>query len=194
MAGINWDVVFYIDLNTLQPAQSGVPVPTYGNYGGAGYSEGVFGPPVAPYVPPVDALDNLFLTHDVASYAATTPGQQAEADLALLQGIVALNPAQLDPEASLYGGFAALAMIEQLAANNALDLLSPQKLACASQEAVSDIENGLARLDAAELNAARNWLGQAAAVTSLTTGDALGTSGLELHLPGFHVPHGDWSL
>ena len=30
MANINWDKPFYVNLATLQPAASGVPIPTYG--------------------------------------------------------------------------------------------------------------------------------------------------------------------
>jgi len=74
---INWDVAFHFDPLALRPAPFGAAVPTYGNYGGPGYTEGAFGPLVAPYEPPVDALDALFLAHDVATAAAATPGEQA---------------------------------------------------------------------------------------------------------------------
>ena len=93
MANINWDAVFYFDPVTLRPAPSGVAVPTYGEYGGPGYSEGAFGPLIAPdELPPADALDALFLAHDIASAAAATPAEQAVADLGLLRGEVALRP------------------------------------------------------------------------------------------------------
>jgi hypothetical protein len=186
MANINWDVVFHIDPETLQPAASGVPIPTYGKYGGAGYSEGEFAPPSTPYVAPADLLDRFFRAHDIASYAADTPEEQAAADVALLRKIVALTPAQLDAEASLYGGFATLAMIEELEANDSLDLLSQRQLVHATQDALGNIGRGLAGLDFVERVEALGWLGD---VFDALGFDAFGGAGF-----GSGAPAGAWIL
>ncbi len=160
MANINWDVVFYFDPQTLRPAPSGVAVPTYGNYGGPGYSEGAFGPLAAPYEPPADALDGLFLAHDAASAAAATPGE-------------------LDPEASVYAGLTTLTMVGHLTAQGSLDLLSPRELFRAALDAAGDIGRGLAGLDAGEREQVEDWLQAATDATGLTLADALGRFGLD---------------
>ena len=177
-------MVFYFDPQTLRPAPSGVAVPTYavptyGNYGGSGYSEGVFGPPAAPYEPPVDALDALFLAHDIALEAAITPGEQAAADLALLRGVVALTPAELDPEASVYAGLTTLTMVGLLTAQGSLDLLSPRELVRAALDAAGDIGRGLAGLDAGERKQVEDWLQAATDATGLALADAVGRFGLD---------------
>jgi hypothetical protein len=47
MAHINWEKPFFIDPSTGESVPSGtpgaIPLPTYGNYGGGGYSAGEFG-------------------------------------------------------------------------------------------------------------------------------------------------------
>ena len=165
MVNINWDVVFYFGSMTLKPAASGIAVPTYGNYGGPGYSEGVFAPPSPPYEPAVDVLDAQFLAHDVASAAALSPSQQSEADLALLQSVVALDPVELDAEASLYAGLTTLTMIGRLAAEGDLNLLSPIQTFVAVVDAAHDIGHGVAGLDAEERQQAQDWLLAAADTT-----------------------------
>jgi hypothetical protein len=188
---INWDVVFHIDPATLQPAASGVPIPTYGNYGGAGYSEGAFGPPVPPLVAPVDALDRRFLRHDLASAAADTPEEQEAADARLLRQILRFEPGELDAEASLYGGFAALAVALRLTADGDPDPFSPRRLAHAAAEAVEDIGRGLAGLEPGEYLEALGWLGEARdalAASGIDIGDVLEAAG-----PGQVLP-GDWPL
>src|SRR4051812_27927554 len=75
MADINWDKLDYFDLTPLQSTSSGIPIPTYGNFGGPGYSQGVFlvDPDPAQFDPtPVDALDQQFMLHDEALAAADT--------------------------------------------------------------------------------------------------------------------------
>jgi hypothetical protein len=91
---------------SLAPALRGIPVPTYGSYGGPGHS----GPG-----DPVDALDMAFQVHDRASAAALTPGDQSAADAVLIGKIQNLDTTgQIeDPEASLYAGFATLAIMDQ---------------------------------------------------------------------------------
>ncbi len=184
MANINWDKPFYVDPATLQPAASGVPIPTYGNYGGPKYSEGVFvlDPDPSQFdARPVDVLDQQFLLHDQATAAAHTPAEQAVADLGLLRGIVALTPGQLDAEASVYGGLTTLVMIKHLAVNSGLGLLSPTELVHAVQDALGDIERGLATLDAGEIGQVRDWLRD---VTTATGHDIAGV----LDMVGFNLP------
>jgi hypothetical protein len=179
LANINWDVVFHFDPQTLRPAPSGVAVPTYGNYGGPGYSEGAFGPLTAPYEPPADALDALFLAHDIASDAAATPAQRAAADLGLLRGVVALGPADLDPEASVYAGLTTLTMAGHLTARGGLGLLPPGELGRAALDAADDIGRGLAGLGPGERERAEGWLRAATDATGLALADALGGFGLD---------------
>src|SRR5215212_8800233 len=156
MTFINWDKPFYLDPTTLTPVESPsqedtsglIPVPTYGNWGGANYSQGDFGEsPFAPLTPdekPVDALDKLFMKHDKASFlAGDDPASQAAADLALVQGILRLNDSKLsDPEASLYAGIATLAMIEQITVSG-YSLPLPLLLTAAA-DAYQNITYGLA--------------------------------------------------
>ena len=179
MANINWDVVFHFDPQTLRSAPSGVAAPTYGNYGGPGYSEGAFGPLAAPYEPPADALDALFLAHDIASDAGATPGEQAAADLGLLRGVVALGPADLDAEGSVYAGLTTLTMVGRLTAQGGLGLLSPGELGLATLDAADDIGRGFAGLDPGEREQAEAWLRAATDATGLTLADALGRFGLD---------------
>jgi hypothetical protein len=67
---INWDPNLSFDPTSLDPfATHGIPIPTYGNYGGPGYTAGTLGgtasfPPANP--PAVDPLDQLFYEHDFA--------------------------------------------------------------------------------------------------------------------------------
>ena len=180
---INWDVAFHFDPLALRPAPSGVAVPTYGNYGGPGYTEGAFGPLVAPYEPPVDALDALFLAHDEATAAAATPGEQAVADLGLLRGVVALTPAELGPEASVYAGLTTLAMVGRVAEEGGLGLLPPREVFRAALVAADDIGRGRAGLDPGEREQAQDWLRATTDATGFRIADALGR---------FALVHGDW--
>src|SRR5215212_8065795 len=101
MANINWDTPFFVT-PSLAPAPSGIPIPTYGNFGGPGFTNGVFEGSGGTQDPiPVDELDALFKLHDEASIDDVTPQLQLQDDLALVQGIVALKPNQLDEEASV---------------------------------------------------------------------------------------------
>jgi len=154
----------YINWSTPVPGPGGVPIPTYGNYGGPGYSDGeiltVPNQPVAYDSPPVDDLDALFLIHDQA-YDSSDPIHRAEGDLELAQGIAALSDNQLDAEASLYGGLATLFAINLiLTVNKQPDLLTLGSLVSFTQSAVHDIERGLALSDPNELAAIQSWLAQ----------------------------------
>src|SRR3954471_18394741 len=86
--GINWDI--------LAPGPGDVLIPTYGEFGGLGYTGGeLFLPPGSPSpaeaykVKPADPLDALFRFHDMAYDPGITPGvdDRVAGDLALIQGI-----------------------------------------------------------------------------------------------------------
>jgi hypothetical protein len=104
---------------------------------------------------PVDQLDYQFYRHDVAS-AAAGPGYshaQAEADISLLHSLIKLD-ASYDPEASLYAGFASLALIGDLALHNDLNLASPRLVLAGVKDAAKDIQYGLGHLPTSEISAA----------------------------------------
>src|SRR5262245_33491407 len=120
---INWDPNLSFDpTNVADPfATHGIPVPTYGNYGGPAYHAGTLGGtasvPADP--PPVDSLDTLFYTHDLAIQQALA-GDPAAAAAAILgatillvhdmdtslavQDIIDPNSPHYDPAAQLYEG------------------------------------------------------------------------------------------
>ena len=153
---INWSV--------LVPGPGGVPIPTYGNYGGPGYSNGhVLSSPDQPVdysAPPVDPLDELFRFHDVA-YDTPSTLVRAEGDLALIQGIEELSLGPLSPEQSLYAGAAILFGIEQLVlVNGHPELLSQPQLLAAANIAVHDIQYGLGHLEPADAAGLRGWLAE----------------------------------
>jgi hypothetical protein len=66
MTYINWTKDVFIDPVTFSASAgpSGIPVPTYGNYGGPDYSDGLVGGtiPLSGALPPLDQLDALFFT------------------------------------------------------------------------------------------------------------------------------------
>jgi hypothetical protein len=66
----NWDPKIFFDPTNLNDifATQGIPIPTYGNYGGPGYTAGTLGGTASvPADPlPVDPLDDLFYQHDLA--------------------------------------------------------------------------------------------------------------------------------
>src|SRR5690349_7804959 len=123
---INWNTDVFINPVTLvaSAGPSGIPAPTYGNYGGPDYSNGSVGGTIPITggiiggVAPVDNLDTLFKMHDLAYQTqAQFPGQEfPSADLALIHGIEGLT-GHLDAEASLYGGAAILGIAAFMAAN-----------------------------------------------------------------------------
>jgi hypothetical protein len=121
MTNINWDIDFFF--NPQDPANpfptSGIPIPTYGNYGGADYSAGKIGgttpEPSALTPKPVDQLDGLFYLHDLAYQhvhdGVAPPSSIPYADAALIAGMGDLkytDPGSryYDPEAGLYEGVA----------------------------------------------------------------------------------------
>jgi hypothetical protein len=193
MENIHFDQPFYIDPVTLQPAASGIPLPTYGNFGGAGYSQGMFvlNPDPAQFDPvPIDALDQLFQIHDQAYTVGATPGDLSVADVGLIRGITALDLSQLDPEASLYGGAATLAIIEHLEETDSLGLISQEELAGTTTEALQNIERGFAGLSTGEIFETIDWLNDVASATALETADAAG--GLSIASAGLQASEYDW--
>jgi hypothetical protein len=105
----------------------------------------------------VDPLDYLFYRHDVAiTLADDDPADVTAANLTLLKGLVKLDPAKFDPEgeASLYAGFATLAMLGQLAEDGQLGLLSPKLIFAALEDAIRDIQYGFEHLPESELQPA----------------------------------------
>jgi hypothetical protein len=124
MSNINWDVTVRFDPNSLQsPAQHGIPIPSYGNYGGANFSAGVEGgtPPEGPNpIPvPVDPLDYLFWQHDLAYQhvpdgSDQNPDAIAIADVTLVEGMFALTPTITDPEEFLYDAMATIGIASKI--------------------------------------------------------------------------------
>ncbi len=175
-AGINFDQEFVFF--------SGIPVPTYGEYGGPGYTAGEYSPPGSATDPddyvrvePIDPLDALFRLHDMA-YDPGLPGYDPaalpQADVALIRGISRIPNCQLDADAAIYGGLATLAFVAQVELV-APDLLSDRQDVRYVRGALHDIQRGLHELNPAEL----------ALVTSLveTALDAFS----RLPLPGFDL-------
>src|SRR5262249_14368597 len=80
---INWDPNLSFDPTNVADsfANHRIATPTYGNYGGPGYTAGTLGGTASvPADPPaVDPLDQLFYTHDLAL-------QQAHGDPATIVG------------------------------------------------------------------------------------------------------------
>jgi hypothetical protein len=163
---INW-------LITAQSSQD-IPVPTYGNYGGPDYSGGeIIGPGEIPNftVQPTDPLDGLFQQHDEAYYdPSATPEDLATADLALIQGILALPDDAVTGEGDLYAGAAVLALIYQIGiVNEQPQLLTQLDLPDVVQQAASLIEQGRIEPDAQEIAAIVPWIE--------STGRALASTG-----------------
>ena len=156
MTYINWGKPFEYEVG-----DETFSFPTYGNYGGAGYSAGTFGqnPPVdqsSSYLSDgeladnKDALDYRFYKHDVASDLANTPAEQKAADLKLIRGIDNLSDAQLsDPEASFYAGLATIGIGGQALASNPSSAFA-NKLLPYLDDALDNIEDGLSGISQAE--------------------------------------------
>ena len=72
--------VNFLDWSSNFPGFSLYSIPTYGRYGGPQYTAGVIGGTDFS-VPPVDALDNTFRTHDMA-YSQADAVEQSDPILA----------------------------------------------------------------------------------------------------------------
>jgi hypothetical protein len=167
---INWDPKIFFDPTNVNDifATHGIPIPTYGNYGGPGYTAGTLGGTASvPADPlPVDPLDQLFYQHDLAiQQAQANPDPTAAAAaivVASVQLVLSMNALPLinpsdqsyDPAAQLYEGLGTLAVVSQLIAPG-WDLI-PQlfqdgqsiqnAIISATQHAVVNFEEGLAAI------------------------------------------------
>ena len=143
---INWEPNLFFDPTSLDPfASHGIPIPTYGNYGGPGYTAGTLGgttPNPPPNPPPVDQLDGLFYQHDLVFQqfqdgVITDPAALVQASVQLVFDMSALTytdpgSPNYDPAAGLYEGLGTPPVQEQIA--------------IATQEAVTNFEAGLAAI------------------------------------------------
>jgi hypothetical protein len=169
MAHINWTLDTYVDPATLSPAATGIPIPTYGNYGGPNYSNGSIGGTIPVFdglpvggLPPVDALDTLFFAHDLQYQLHPGVKDIPSADLTLITGIELLTAAgQLDAEGSLYAGGTILSLLAYMGVNG--NLPSITVLVPAESTALYDIGYGLTHLAGAEASLAVNFLEDIAA-------------------------------
>jgi hypothetical protein len=155
---LNWEALSYFDPHSPDPfATHGIPLPNYGNYGGANYSAGEIGGQITGTSTdplPVDQLDQLFYEHDLVYQTSTDPLVRAAADVQLVESMHALTytdpgDADYDPEAGLYEGLATLGIVAQLAAGGVLPhlpLSDQQLIAEATQEAVVNLEAGFAEI------------------------------------------------
>jgi hypothetical protein len=155
---LNWEALSHFDPHSPDPfATHGIPLPNYGNYGGANYSAGEIGGHItgtSADPPPVDQLDALFYQHDLVYQTSTDFFVRAAADVRLVESMHALTytdpgDAHYDPEAGLYEGLATLGIVGQLAAEDVLPHLPPSDqllIAEATQEAVVNIEAGFAEI------------------------------------------------
>src|SRR5262245_11095052 len=144
---INWDVTIRFDPNSLEPStKHGIPVPSYGNYGGPNYSAGVEGgttpepQDLTAATLPKDPLDELFYDHDLVYQhvqdGLVPPekvlGEIALADAHLVEGMSALAQPNLEPELLLYDAFATLAIAGKI-------LSTPDELAYLQQNNPADL-------------------------------------------------------
>jgi Ca2+-binding RTX toxin-like protein len=181
---INWLV--------LAPTLYGVQVPTYGNYGGPGYSNGQLIPPGSPAfsAEPLDALDALFLSHDRVYYSSSDPNVRAQADLALLRGIAALPDSSLSVEGHLYAGAATLALLANIAlVHQRPDLLNPAEVTLLVADAADNLRKGGVDPDPAEVAGLVAWFED---VSTLLAAQAPALDAFEpyLALTGFFNPLG----
>ncbi len=150
--GINFDQRFVSFL--------GFRVPTYGEYGGPGYTAGQYSSPGSATNPldyvlveSIDPLDALFRFHDMAydpGLPGYNPAARPLADVALIKGISRIPNSQLDADAAIYAGLATLAFVVQVE-RVAPDLLSDKQDVRYVWGALHDIQRGLDELDPAEL-------------------------------------------
>jgi hypothetical protein len=167
MSYINWEDTLHFDphdpLNAFPT--HGIPVATYGNYGGAGYTAGELGAitpepsQLTPDTQPVDQLDALFYQHDLVHQhfrdGTATFQDIVTADVGAILGGAALTytdpgSANYDPEAGLYEGLAVLGTVLKLetelkaVGSDITQLPAYSAIVSATQEAFVNFEAGLA--------------------------------------------------
>ncbi|MCG7392596.1 hypothetical protein MHY87_06725 [Microvirga sp. ACRRW] len=153
---INWLV--------LALADEDLQIPTYGLYGGPGYSGGVLlkpGDQPSFAKQPIDPLDALFSRHDQAVLDATSR-EEARADLQLIKGIMALPDDAVSSEGDLYAGAAILAMLGRIIHSHP-EFLIGFDVAKAVDTAADLIEQGSIRPDPQERAALVAWLQETSA-------------------------------
>jgi hypothetical protein len=180
MSKINWNdpnplfinPKFGIDLHGNAP--KGIPLPTYGNYGGPNISDKLGTGET------VDALDDLFKTHDETIEDAIlnpeddtpgvlTPDELVAAHAELFGGIKGLPESDGlildDAEATLYAGFTIFGLTAQLvqlgllnALEAALDPTNPDDVSAALNDAQGYMETGLAELTTGEARSLQSLL------------------------------------
>jgi hypothetical protein len=187
---INWTTDVYINPVTLTASASppGVPIPTYGNYGGPDYSDGSVGGtiPITGALPPVDKLDKLFFRHDLAYQQNPSATEIPSADLALIHGIEHLTTThQLGAEASFYAGAAILGVVAFMALNG--HPLSPGELLLAEATAQHDIQYGLNHFNSTERAMAEAALQDFVAAYGHSAIPIVGTAALPTVHNGFHL-------
>ena len=166
MSFINWDETLHFNpKNPLDAfATHGIPVPTYGNYGGPGYTAGEFGATtpepnqLTPETQPLDHLDQLFYGHDLVHQhfhdGTATFADIITADISLILGMQALHytdpgDPNYDPEAGLYEGLASISTVLKLGSELALvglDITTQPYYAAivdATEEGLANFEAGL---------------------------------------------------
>jgi hypothetical protein len=152
---INWLI--------LTEGPEGIPVPTYGQYGGPNWSGGKFVGDDEPgnyTVQPKDPLDKLFKDHDQA-YDQPDTLLRAKADLLLIQDILRQSPDEVTGEGDLYAGAAALAMLYQIAVvNGRPELLLKVDVEEIVHGAIDRIEEGRVTPEAHEIAGLVEWLGK----------------------------------
>jgi hypothetical protein len=165
MTNINWDVTVRFDPNSVEPSTHGIPVPSYGNYGGPNYTAGVVNgttPELADLNPldvttyPLDPLDWLFWEHDLAYQNATSTSDIAQADVHLVEQLFLLTQTEPtffaeDPEALLYDAFATLSIVgkvlstpDELYYLQGLPPSDQNLVGAAALSAIPNFETGLA--------------------------------------------------
>ena len=166
---INWDVTVRFNPNSLETSTHGIPVPSYGNYGGPGYTAGTEGgtTPELPIPTPVDALDSLFWQHDLVYQhvkdGTADPSQIAKADVDLVESMHFLTQSDPtlftnDPEALLYEALGTLSIVGKILTTPGelayLQTLPPAEQflvgVLAPQEAVQNFETALAETPGSE--------------------------------------------
>jgi hypothetical protein len=164
-----------MSINWLIATESphGIPIPTYGQYGGPDCSGGDTienGETPDFTAVPEDLLDQEFQLHDQVYYdPEATLLDRAEADVALIQGILALPEDAVTGEGDLYAGVAILAMIYQVAVvNRHPELLDQLDLGDTVDKAFSLIGQGSVEPDPQEIAGLLDWLAKAdAAIASI---------------------------
>ena len=166
MSFLNWEDTLRFNphdpLNAF--ATHGIPVPTYGNYGGAGYTAGEFGSKtpepseLTAETQPVDQLDALFYQHDLVhqhfSDGTAAFSDIVAADVSLILGMSALkytDPGDVnyDPAAGLYEGLAVVGTVLKLqtelkaVGSDITQLPIYNGIVAATQEAFVNFEAGL---------------------------------------------------